>query len=146
VLDVPAPAVELEVPARPEYVAVVRLALASLGRLAGLDEAAVEDLKIAVSEATTSAMLVNQAAGGSDPVTIAWTRRDGRVVVEICDRGPREGAEEVAEGDLARADISVALLESIVDGCEVVERSDGPGSCTRLYIDYHRGGRPRPPA
>jgi anti-sigma regulatory factor (Ser/Thr protein kinase) len=136
VLDVPAPAVELEVPARPEYVAVVRLALASLGRLAGLDEAAVEDLKIAVSEATTSAMLVNQAAGGSDPVTIAWTRRDGRVVVEICDRGPREGAGEVAEGDLARADISGALLESIVDGCEVVERSDGPGSCTRLYIDH----------
>jgi anti-sigma regulatory factor (Ser/Thr protein kinase) len=136
VLDVPAPAVELEVPARPEYVAVVRLALASLGRLAGLDEAAVDDLKIAVSEATTSAMLVNQAAGGSDPVTIAWTPRDGRVVVEICDRGPREGAEEVVEGDLARADISVALLESIVDGCEVVERSDGPGSCTRLYIDY----------
>ena len=136
-LDVPAPAVELEVPARPEYVAVVRLALASLGRLAGLDEAAVDDLKIAVSEATTSAMLVNQAAGGSDPVTIAWTRRDGRVRVEISDRGPREGAEEVAEGDLARADISVALLESIVDGCEVVDRSDGPGSCTRLYIDYH---------
>jgi anti-sigma regulatory factor (Ser/Thr protein kinase) len=136
VRDVPAPAVELEVPARPEYVAVVRLALASLGRLAGLDEAAVDDLKIAVSEATTSAMLVNRAAGGSDPVTIAWTRRDGRVVVEIFDRGPQEGAEEVAEGDLARADISVALLESIVDGCEVVERSDGPGSCTRLYIDY----------
>ena len=51
----PAPAVELEVPARPEYVAVVRLALASLGRLVGLDEATVEDLKIAVSEATTSA-------------------------------------------------------------------------------------------
>jgi anti-sigma regulatory factor (Ser/Thr protein kinase) len=137
VRDVPAPAVELEVPARPEYVAVVRLALASLGRLAGLDEAAVDDLKIAVSEATTSAMLVNRAAGGSDPVTIAWTRRDGRVVVEICDRGPQEGAEEVAEGDLARADISVALLESIVDGCEVVDRSDGPGSCTRLYIDHH---------
>jgi anti-sigma regulatory factor (Ser/Thr protein kinase) len=137
VLDIPAPGVELEVPARPEYVAVVRLALASLGRLAGLDEAAVDDLKIAVSEATTSAMLVNRAAGGSDPVTIAWTRRDGRVVVEICDRGPQEGAEEVAEGDLARADISVALLESIVDGCEVVERSDGQGSCTRLYINYH---------
>jgi anti-sigma regulatory factor (Ser/Thr protein kinase) len=137
VSDVAAPAVELEVPARPEYVAVVRLALASLGRLAGLDEATVEDLKIAVSEATTSAMLVNQAAGGSDPVTIAWTRRDGRVVVEISDRGPREGADE-AGGDLARAraDISVALLESIVDGCEVVVRPDGPGSCTRLYIDY----------
>jgi anti-sigma regulatory factor (Ser/Thr protein kinase) len=134
----PAPAVELEVPARPEYVAVVRLALASLGRLVGLDEATVEDLKIAVSEATTSAMLVNQAAGGSDPVTIAWTSRDGRVVVEISDRGARDAAGEVAGGDLARAraDISGALLESIVDGCEVVDRSDGPGSCTRLYIDH----------
>ncbi len=137
-LDVPAPAVELEVPARPEYVAVVRLALASLGRLAGLDEATVEDLKIAVSEATTSAMLVNQAAGGSEPVTIAWSRRDGRVGVEISDRGPREGAAAAAGGDLAgaRADISGALLESIVDGCEVVDRPDGPGSCTRLYIDF----------
>jgi serine/threonine-protein kinase RsbW len=136
--DAPAQAVELEVPARPEYVAVVRLALASLGRLVGLDEATVEDLKIAVSEATTSAMLVNQAAGGSDPVTIAWARADGRVVVEISDRGRGAGAG-VAEGEdgaRTRADISVALLESIVDGCEVVDRPDGPGSCTRLYIDH----------
>ena len=130
--------VELEVPARPEYVAVVRLAVASLGRLAGLDEATVEDLKIAVSEATTSAMLVNQAAGGSDPVSIAWARGDGQVVIEISDRGEGAEATEVDDGELrgVRAGISVALLESIVDGCEVVPRPDGRGSCTRLFIDH----------
>ena len=130
--------VELEVPARPEYVAVVRLAVASLGRLAGLDEATVEDLKIAVSEATTSAMLVNQAAGGSDPVSIAWARGDGQVVIEISDRGEGADATEVDDGELrgVRAGISVALLESIVDGCEVVPRPDGRGSCTRLFIDH----------
>ena len=130
--------VELEVPARPEYVAVVRLAVASLGRLAGLDEATVEDLKIAVSEATTSAMLVNQAAGGSDPVSISWARGDGQVVIEISDRGEGADATEVDDGELrgVRAGISVALLESIVDGCEVVPRPDGRGSCTRLFIDH----------
>jgi anti-sigma regulatory factor (Ser/Thr protein kinase) len=130
--------VELEVPARPEYVAVVRLAVASLGRLAGLDEATVEDLKIAVSEATTSAMLVNQAAGGSDPVSIAWARGDGQLVIEISDRGEGAEATEVDDGELrgVRAGISVALLESIVDGCEVVPRPDGRGSCTRLFIDH----------
>lgn len=130
--------VELEVPARPEYVAVVRLALASLGRLAGLDEATVEDLKIAVSEATTSAMLANQAAGGADPVSIAWARGDGQVVIEISDRGQGADVTEVDDGDPTgvRAGISVALLESIVDGCEVVPLRDGRGSCTRLFIDH----------
>jgi anti-sigma regulatory factor (Ser/Thr protein kinase) len=138
VVDSLAATVELEVPARPEYVAVVRLAVASLGRLAGLDEATVEDLKIAVSEATTSAMLVNQAAGGLDPVSIAWARGDGQVVIEISDRGEGEDATEVDDGELRgiRAGISVALLESIVDGCEVVPRPDGRGSCTRLFIDH----------
>jgi serine/threonine-protein kinase RsbW len=138
VVDSLAATVELEVPARPEYVAVVRLALASLGRLAGLDEATVEDLKIAVSEATTSAMLVNQAAGRSDPVSIAWARGDGQVVIEISDRGQGADATEVDDGDPTgvRAGISVALLESIVDGCEVVPRPDGRGSCTRLFIDH----------
>jgi anti-sigma regulatory factor (Ser/Thr protein kinase) len=130
--------VELEVPPRPEYVAVVRLALASLGRLEGFDEAAVEDLRIAVSEATTSAMLMHQEAGVTDPVTISWTRADGRVVVEVCDRGSMgRRPQEPTNDDLQRwrAEISVALIESIVDGCEMVPRSDGPGDCTRLFID-----------
>jgi hypothetical protein len=90
---VPAPAVELEVPARPEYVAVVRLALASLGRLVGLDEVTVEDLKIAVSEATTSAILVNRAGGGRD----LRSGPAGR-----CGRGRRGGSGADASRHLRR--------------------------------------------
>ena len=129
--------VELEVPARPEYVGVVRLALASLGRLAGLDEATVDDLKIAVSEAATSAMLVNQEAGVAEPVTVAWTSEEERVVIEVFDRGPvGEAGAAASDAEALRAGISVALLESIVDGCEVDPRADGPGSRTRLFINH----------
>jgi serine/threonine-protein kinase RsbW len=130
--------VELEVPARPEYVGVVRLALASLGRLAGLDEATVDDLKIAVSEAATSAMLVNQEAGVAEPVTVAWTSEEDHVVVEVFDRGPigEQGAGSSGDAEALRAGISVALLDSIVDGCEVEPRADGPGSRTRLFINH----------
>ena len=129
--------VELEVPARPEYVGVVRLALASLGRLAGLDEATVDDLKIAVSEAATSAMLVNQEAGVAEPVTVAWTSEEERVVIEVFDRGPvGEAGAAASDAEALRAGISVALLESIVDGCEVNSRADGPGSRTRLFINH----------
>jgi anti-sigma regulatory factor (Ser/Thr protein kinase) len=138
--------VELEVPARPEYVAVVRLALASLGRLEGFDEAAVEDLRIAVSEATTSAMLVHQEAGIEEPVTISWTRADSRVIVEVCDRGsggrrPLEPANDGLQG--WRDEISMALIESIVDSCEMVPRGDGPGNRTRLSLELSNERRVR---
>lgn len=43
--------VSLTIPAKPEYLAVCRLALTALGRWAGVGEDTVSDLKLAVSEA-----------------------------------------------------------------------------------------------
>lgn len=45
---------KLSVPGKPEYVGMVRLAISSLANCAGFDIEAVEDIKVAISEACTN--------------------------------------------------------------------------------------------
>jgi anti-sigma regulatory factor (Ser/Thr protein kinase) len=132
-------AVELEIPARSVYVGVVRLVLSSLARSADLDEATVDDLKMAVSEACANAVLSNEQAGKDEPVQIAWTEEPARVVIEVGDRGNLyEGGATPDSWDSgrisARVTMSVALLSSLVDECEFVPRSGG-GTRARLVVN-----------
>lgn len=130
--------VELEIPPRSAYVGVARLALASLARIAGLDEETVDDLKIAISEACTNAVLSHEEAGRDDPVTLTWSDDDDQVVVEVGDRGRSYAVEEI-EGALGRevlaerVSLSMALLKSLVDDV-VFEPREGGGMSTRLIL------------
>lgn len=119
--------VEIEIPSRSVYVGVVRLALASLGRSAGLSEESVDDFKIAVGEACANAVIVNEETAPDVPVRIHWSQQGAQVVVEIEGAGPPLESAELAEGDdqAARMGMSVALLESLVDSCEVTKGPDG---------------------
>lgn len=129
----------MEIPPRSQYVGVVRLALASLARAAALQEDAVDDLKIAVSEACTNAVLSNESAGVDQPVSISWAEESDRIVVEIGDRGrlyegggPRDSWDS---GNITpRVTMSVALLSTLVDECEFVPR-EGGGTLARLVVD-----------
>lgn len=63
--------VTLTMPAKPEYVALCRLALAGLGQRCGLDLETVADLKVAISEACSwSIRHSQQAPEASDPSAI----------------------------------------------------------------------------
>ena len=126
--------IQLEIPPRSVYVGVVRLALASAARLAGLDEAKVEDLRIAVSEACANAVLANERAETEAPVRVSWTRETDRIVIEVVDAG--SGSVPDPEDSLvggSRYDMSVALLESLVDDCTFGPLEDG-GTTTRLVF------------
>ncbi len=133
--------VELEIPSRSVYVAVVRLALASLARDAGLDEERVDDLRIAVSEACADALPVHLAEADTSQVCVRWTEHPDRLEIEVEGRSsllqgdgegvrPRRDLDDSAED---HASLSAALLRSLVDECTVVERSEG-GTRTRLTI------------
>lgn len=129
--------VRLEIPPRSPYVGVVRLAVSSLARSAGLDEEKVDDIKIAVSEACANAVLNNEEAGSEAPVSITWEEDDSSVHIEVADRGPTvddAAAEADTQGFSTRAVMSIALLKSLVDGCEF-EARDGGGMTTRLLIN-----------
>jgi len=79
---------ELEVPARPEYVAIVRLVVSSLAtaRRALVDER-IDDLKLAVSEACTNAIEAHREAKVTAPVTVKVVEGTERLEVHVNDRG-----------------------------------------------------------
>ena len=126
--------VELEIPSESVYVGVVRLALASIARTAGLDEERLDDLKIAVSEACANAVLSNQQGSPKSPVTIVWSDTPERFTIEVSDRGGSfaPDPDDSLAGD-DRLDLSVALLRSLVDQCEFDSRAEG-GTVTRLIL------------
>jgi len=128
--------VEIEIPSRSVYVGVVRLALASLARSAGLSEESVDDLKIAAGEACANAVIVNEETAPDVPVKIHWSHKEGHVVVEVEGAGHPFDSAETANGDdhAARIRMSVALLESLVDSCEVTEGPDG-AMTSRLTVN-----------
>jgi anti-sigma regulatory factor (Ser/Thr protein kinase) len=130
-------AVHIEIPPRSAYVGVVRLAIASLARAAQFAEDAVEDLKIAVSEACANAVLSMAEAGSSDPVSVSWSDEGDRIVIEVGDRGvvhETPGGEDVdSQGFSTRLVMSHALLTSLVDDYQFVPRDSG-GMVSRLII------------
>jgi len=79
---------ELEIPARPEFIAVVRLVVsaAALARR-NLPEQRIDDLKLAVSEACTNAIEAHGAAATEDHVRIRVYEGPERFEVCVEDRG-----------------------------------------------------------
>ncbi len=81
---------ELAIPARPEYVAVVRLVVASLAASRrNLAADRIDDLKLAVSEACTNAIEANQVvdAEQSAPVLVSCWEAPERFEVCVADSG-----------------------------------------------------------
>ena len=64
--------VELRLPADVQYVGLARLVVTVAARQAGMADERVEDLKIAVSEATTNAISAHRHAEGEAPVVLTF--------------------------------------------------------------------------
>ena len=112
------PPVDLEVPARPEYVRLVRLVVGALAASRrDLDDDRVEDLRLAVSEACTLA--VAEAPNGR--LHVACTEDPDAFVVDVFD-GPVDSTED---GGLA-----FALIRALVDEVDVVQE----GGSRRLRL------------
>jgi serine/threonine-protein kinase RsbW len=79
---------ELSVPSRTEYIAVVRLIVSSLvSARRTVAEERIDDLKLAVSEACTNAIEANTAALQNQPVVVRVWEAPERLEVCIADSG-----------------------------------------------------------
>lgn len=134
--------VELEIPARPAYLSLVRLIVdAAVGSLApGLGGARLDDLKLAVTEACSNAIEAHQAAWSDEPVMIRCQLDDRTVTVEIADRGGGFNPERV--GDLPAATdplrlryesgLGIPLMRTLAD--ELSFEPDPDGTTVRLTV------------
>lgn len=129
--------VRLEIPPQSAYVAIVRLAVTSLGRAAGLDEEKLDDLKIAISESCANAVLATQEAGVDAPVTISFRAEPDCIetVIAASGGGPASGDASMADsqGFSTRDIMSLELLRSLVDEFELTPR-EGGGTEARLIL------------
>ncbi|HLJ08445.1 MAG TPA: ATP-binding protein [Acidimicrobiia bacterium] len=128
--------VELEIPARPEYVGIARMAVGALaGIRPGLPYERIDDLRIVVSEACTSAIEVLGMEG-----CLRLRCVDSPKVLEIRIEAPGAAFESVfPDDDEAGPEVDsfrISLIRALVDDAEL--RS--AGGTTELCLVVHRDG------
>ena len=124
--------VKLDIPARPEYVVLGRLALAGLLRSRGYSEDAVADLKLALTEACSNSVR-HAYDDGDGQVHMVFTMHDDRVVIEICDDGAGFDVEEVDCPECAaipglpkgEGGMGISIIRAVVDDLDVRKQRDG---------------------
>ena len=127
--------VRLTIPAKPEYIALSRLALTGLSRVRPLSPETLADLKLALTEACSNS--VRHAYGDAEGhVEIRFELRADRIVVEVTDDGTGfELAERVGTGDgddLTEGGLGIAIIRSIADEVELGGGGNGRGSRLRF--------------
>jgi serine/threonine-protein kinase RsbW len=126
--------VKLIFPAKPDYLLLARLALAGLARSLPLDEEAIADLKLAVTEACGNA--VRHAYGADDGrVAVEYAVFGDRLEMVVSDEGyGLRGAtdHELGFDELAESGMGIAIIRAIVDELEVREGATGRGTSVRM--------------
>jgi len=133
--------IELEIPARAEYVGLARLVMSSLATARRtLAEERVDDLKLAVSEACTNAIEAHADVDVDERVTLRWSEGDDRLQVQIEDRGqgfdPGQLPEHPPVTDPERLNfergLGIPLIRTLVD--EVAFDPSEAGTSVRLVM------------
>jgi serine/threonine-protein kinase RsbW len=125
---------ELDIPSSPEFIAIVRLVVASVAssRRALADER-IDDLKLAVSEACTNAIEANRLVRPSSPVHIEIWEAPDRLEVSIEDCGPGfdpdklEFPPPITDPERLNFErgLGIPLIRTLVDSATFIRRDDG---------------------
>ena len=130
--------VTLTIPAKPEYIALSRLALTGLSRVRPLSDDTLADLKLALTEATSNSVR-HAYSNGEGHVQISFELREDRLIVEVRDDGPGfedrslgaqsfprqvldPGAPKTnghADQDLIEGGLGIEIIRSIADELEI---------------------------
>lgn len=127
--------VRLRIPAKPEYIALSRLALTGLAQARGLDSDTIGDLKLALTEAVSNSVRHAYGTPGEGQVDIRYELRSDRIVVEVVDDGAGFDPEEAPafDGDeLSEGGLGIAIIRTIADDIEIESRPGVQGSRLRF--------------
>ncbi|MFE7776543.1 ATP-binding protein [Streptomyces sp. NPDC057445] len=137
--------VELRFSAQPEHVRTARLVAAAVARRAGVDEAVLDEVRLAVGEACSRAVGLHRSNHITAPVKVVLTEEEKTFSIEVVDAVPAAGggADSVAGSGVAGAgsgsaegaedtdgdgedQMGLAVISGLVDDVEVTS-GDGGG-------------------
>jgi serine/threonine-protein kinase RsbW len=127
-------AVRLTIPAKPEYITLVRLALSGLSRLRPLSEETLGDLKLAVTEACSNSVRHGYGDTGYGEVEVTYLLQPDRLEIEVADDGPGFEArgDSATEERVAEGGLGIAIIRAVSDEFEAGKRGPGGGSRLRF--------------
>ena len=126
--------VALSIPAKAEYIALCRLALAGLARLRALEPELVADLKLALTEACSNSIRHAYREGRAGAVEVRYELTDDKLAVEVTDDGDGfdPATMRAPSGELDEGGLGIAIIRALVDELDIGPRPDRRGSRLRF--------------
>ena len=141
--------VVLEIPARPDYLVVARQVVAAAASVEPtFHDERIDDLRIAVSEATTNAIEAHTDLDSADRIKIRCDLGDDRIEVEVLDEGGGFDPERVGSAPEPthperlewERGLGIPIMKEYADETEI--RPTRGGTAVRLVV--YRRSRPTP--
>ncbi|SET79454.1 serine/threonine-protein kinase RsbW [Oceanobacillus limi] len=122
--------IEMKVPAKEEYVGVVRLSISGIANRMGFTYEDIEDLKVAVSEAVTNAVTHAYEVNENGEVTLGFAIYKDRLEVMVADHGGSFNLQEVKKNigpyendrsidELREGGFGLFLMQALMDKVEI---------------------------
>lgn len=126
--------IEMKVPAKAEYVGVVRLSISGIANRMGFYYEDIEDLKVSISEAITNAVTHAYNENDEGEVTIGFGVYEDRLEVMVADHGGSFDLSEVKGGigpykntesveTLREGGFGLFLINALMDKVEINNNS-----------------------
>jgi serine/threonine-protein kinase RsbW len=127
--------VRLRIPAKAEYITLVRLALSGLSHLRTLTDETLGDLKLAVTEACSNSVRHAYRDGRQGFVEVVYELHPDRLIVEVSDDGEGFTVADDAQfagAGLTEGGLGIAIIRHLADELELGPRESGKGSRLRF--------------
>lgn len=122
--------IEMKIPAKPEFVSVIRLTISGIASRMGFTYDLIEDLKIATSEAITNAVQHAYKAEEGGEIVVGFGLYDQRLEVIVSDSGKSFNLKEIRQKTgpyqedtqvqfLREGGLGLYLIESLMDEVKV---------------------------
>jgi serine/threonine-protein kinase RsbW len=129
--------VSLEIPPKPQFVSLCRLALTAICREHRFSDDDIADLKLAITEACSNSIrhaydeVGNEATASK--VYVTYEVLADRLVVEIRDHGRGFEYEGANTDELPEGGLGISIIRAVCDEFEVLPMADSkPGATLRL--------------
>ncbi|MGN7942537.1 anti-sigma B factor RsbW [Metabacillus sp. 22489] len=140
--------IEMKIPAKPEYVGIIRLTLSGIASRMGYSYDEIEDLKIATSEACTNAVQHAYKHDEGGDIVVGFGLYEDRLEVIIADDGNSFDFEQVKSelgpfsasspiDQLPEGGLGLYLMETLMDEVRILDKS----GVTVFMIKYLSEGR-----
>jgi serine/threonine-protein kinase RsbW len=129
--------VALSIPAKPEYIALCRLALAGLAHVRTLEPETLADVKLALTEACSNSIRHAYAEGRTGAVDIRYELNGEKLAVEVADEGSGFDLEARSGdgGELDEGGLGIAIIRALTDELAIESHENGSRLRFVKYLD-----------